>query len=178
MHFAFLDVKLSELTKTQDSSFSYDSDNEMVSMSADEENDDEDMLEQDFTNDYNTMHYEQLNNMTKSDLLDKYIQLEKKYDLCVQRLRNNSVLQGETVPIDVDDDTDVPEEHVPNDDHPVAETSASNGNVNVNKNVEFYKNQVKRLRIENGKLKRKQNKLARYIHYHFKNVKCNGKSNI
>ncbi|XP_045477643.1 protein HEXIM1-like [Harmonia axyridis] len=72
--------------RNRDSSFSVDSDGDFYSSPDDEEQ----FLIKDFDNQYETVHAEHLNNMSKADLIQEYVTLEKKVELLSNILRKRT----------------------------------------------------------------------------------------
>lgn len=70
-------------TRNRDSSFSVDSDGEFYSSPSDEE----EFLIKDFDDQYESLHVERLNGMSKGDLVQEFLLLEKKLDATTKRLR-------------------------------------------------------------------------------------------
>ncbi|KAJ8965895.1 hypothetical protein NQ314_003836 [Rhamnusium bicolor] len=78
-------VSTSTLTRTRDSSFSVDSDGEFYSSPDDEEQ----FLIKDFDDQYESLHAERLQAMSKSQLIEEYIMLENKLEQLTKRLQKN-----------------------------------------------------------------------------------------
>lgn len=78
--------------RTRDSSFSVDSDEDYFYSSPEDE---EEFLTKEFSTAYEDLHAERLNTLTKSELIQEYIQLEAKVDLLTKRLRNKNFHQTE-----------------------------------------------------------------------------------
>ncbi|KAK9873907.1 hypothetical protein WA026_002259 [Henosepilachna vigintioctopunctata] len=76
----------STVNRTRDSSFSVDSEGEFYSSPDDEEQ----FLIKDFDNQYETLHAEHLNNMSKADLIQEYVSLEQKVELLSNILRKRT----------------------------------------------------------------------------------------
>lgn len=76
----------STINRTRDSSFSVDSDGEFYSSPDDEEK----FLIKDFDDQYETVHAEHLNNMSKADLIQEYLSLEEKVDLLTNILQKKN----------------------------------------------------------------------------------------
>lgn len=102
-----LEQKLSEVTslevpnmfpkplapsRTRDSSFSVDSDEDYFYSSPEDE---EEFLTKEFSTAYEDLHAERLNTLTKPELIQEYIQLEAKVDLLTKRLRSKTFHQME-----------------------------------------------------------------------------------
>lgn len=76
----------SVFNRNRDSSFSVDSDGDFYSSPDDEQQ----FLIKDFDNQYETVHAEHLNNMSKNDLIQEYLSLEKKVELLSNILRKRT----------------------------------------------------------------------------------------
>lgn len=70
-------------SRNRDSSFSVDSDGEFYSSPSDEEA----FLIKDFDDQYESLHVERLNGMSKSELVQEFLMLEKKLDAATKRLK-------------------------------------------------------------------------------------------
>ncbi|XP_067205982.1 uncharacterized protein Hexim isoform X3 [Linepithema humile] len=79
-------------TRTRDSSFSVDSDEDYFYSSPEDE---EEFLTKEFSTAYEALHEERLNTLTKTDLIQEYKHLEAKMDSLTKRLRNKSIHQME-----------------------------------------------------------------------------------
>lgn len=71
--------------RTRDSSFSIDSDEDYFYSSPEDE---EEFQAKEFSTAYEDLHAERLGSLTKSELIQEYIQLEARVDLLTKRLRN------------------------------------------------------------------------------------------
>nr|CAI5848613.1 unnamed protein product [Callosobruchus analis] len=78
-------VSTSTITRTRDSSFSVDSDGEFYSSPDDEEQ----FLIKDFDDQYESLHAERLQTMSKEELVEEYLQLENKLEQLSKRLQTN-----------------------------------------------------------------------------------------
>lgn len=78
--------------RTRDSSFSIDSDDDYFYSSPEDE---EEFLTKEFSTAYEDLHAERLGELTKSELIQEYIQLESKVDLLTKRLRGRNFHQME-----------------------------------------------------------------------------------
>lgn len=78
--------------RTRDSSFSVDSDEDYFYSSPEDE---EEFLTKEFSSAYEDLHAERLSTLTKSELIQEYIQLEAKVDLLTKRLRGKNFHQNE-----------------------------------------------------------------------------------
>ncbi|KAL3286995.1 hypothetical protein HHI36_001481 [Cryptolaemus montrouzieri] len=76
----------STVNRTRDSSFSVDSEGEFYSSPDDEEQ----FLIKDFDYQYETVHAEHLNNMSKDDLIQEHLSLEQKVELLSNVLRKRT----------------------------------------------------------------------------------------
>lgn len=72
--------------RTRDSSFSVDSDADFYSSPEDEE----EFLTKEFDNAYEDLHVERLQSMSKTDLIQEYLQLENKVEILTERLKGKS----------------------------------------------------------------------------------------
>ncbi|XP_043583214.1 protein HEXIM1-like [Bombus pyrosoma] len=106
-HLPDLDQKLSEAasselpatfqkpsapSRTRDSSFSVDSDEDYFYSSPEDE---EEFLTKEFSTAYEDLHAERLSTLSKSELIQEYLQLEAKVDLLTKRLRGKNFHQTE-----------------------------------------------------------------------------------
>ncbi|KAK4884399.1 hypothetical protein RN001_000670 [Aquatica leii] len=73
-----------KMARTRDSSFSMDSDGEFYSSPDDEEA----FLRKDFDDTYENLRTERFNTMTKNDIIQEFLQLEKKYDTLTKSQEN------------------------------------------------------------------------------------------
>lgn len=80
--------------RTRDSSFSVDSDEDRFYSSPEDE---EEFLTKEFSNAYEDVHAERLGSLTKTELIQEYIQLEAKVDLLTKRLKARSLHQDASV---------------------------------------------------------------------------------
>ncbi|XP_034941421.1 protein HEXIM2 [Chelonus insularis] len=78
--------------RTRDSSFSIDSDEDYFYSSPEDE---EEFLTKEFSSAYEDLHAERLSMLSKSELIQEYIQLEAKLDLLTKRLRSKNFQQTE-----------------------------------------------------------------------------------
>ncbi|XP_043495321.1 protein HEXIM1-like [Polistes fuscatus] len=78
--------------RTRDSSFSVDSDEDYFFSSPEDE---EEFLSKNFSSAYEDLHAERLSTLSKSELLEEYLQLEAKVDLLSKRLRGKNINQTE-----------------------------------------------------------------------------------
>ena len=81
--------------RARDSSFSVDSDEEFYSSPEDEE----EFLTKEFSNTYEDVHVERLGTMTKAELIEEYLQLEKRVDSLEKKLKlaSRTLEQGGSV---------------------------------------------------------------------------------
>ncbi|KAK0089083.1 hypothetical protein PV326_004607 [Microctonus aethiopoides] len=84
--------KPSAPSRTRDSSFSIDSDEDYFYSSPEDE---EEFLTKEFSSAYEDYHAERLSALSKSDLIQEYIQLEAKVDALTKRLRCKNIEQNE-----------------------------------------------------------------------------------
>lgn len=78
--------------RTRDSSFSVDSDEDYFYSSPEDE---EEFLTKEFSNAYEDLHAERLNNLSKSQLVQEYLQLEARMDVLSKRQRSKTFHQME-----------------------------------------------------------------------------------
>ncbi|XP_018570976.1 protein HEXIM2 [Anoplophora glabripennis] len=88
---SFDQVSTSTLGRTRDSSFSVDSDGEFYSSPDDEEQ----FLIKDFDDQYESLHAERLQAMSKTQLIEEYIMLENKLEQLSKRLQKNKDKEDE-----------------------------------------------------------------------------------
>ncbi|KYQ53862.1 Protein HEXIM1 [Trachymyrmex zeteki] len=79
-------------SRTRDSSFSVDSDEDYFYSSPEDE---EEFLTKEFSTAYEAVHEERLSTLTKTELITEYKHLEAKMDSLTKRLRNKSIHQIE-----------------------------------------------------------------------------------
>ena len=84
--------KPSAPSRTRDSSFSVDSDEDYFYSSPEDE---EEFLTKEFSSAYEDLHAERLGTLSKSELIQEYLQLEAKVDLLTKRLRGKNFHQTE-----------------------------------------------------------------------------------
>lgn len=84
--------KPSAPSRTRDSSFSVDSDEDYFYSSPEDE---EEFLTKEFSTAYEDLHAERLSTLSKSELIQEYLQLEAKVDLLTKRLRGKNFHQIE-----------------------------------------------------------------------------------
>lgn len=84
--------KPSAPSRTRDSSFSVDSDEDYFYSSPEDE---EEFLTKEFSTAYEDLHAERLSTLSKSELIQEYLQLEAKVDLLTKRLRGKNFHQTE-----------------------------------------------------------------------------------
>ncbi|XP_076657399.1 uncharacterized protein LOC143361693 isoform X1 [Halictus rubicundus] len=78
--------------RTRDSSFSVDSDEDYFYSSPEDE---EEFLTKEFSTAYEDLHAERLSTLSKTELIQEYLQLEAKVDLLTKRLRGKNFHQPE-----------------------------------------------------------------------------------
>ncbi|XP_015110781.1 protein HEXIM [Diachasma alloeum] len=78
--------------RTRDSSFSIDSDEDYFYSSPEDE---EEFLTKEFSSAYEDLHAERLSALSKSELIEEYVQLEAKLDLLTKRLRSKNLQTDE-----------------------------------------------------------------------------------
>lgn len=118
-------------TRTRDSSFSIDSDEDYFYSSPEDE---EEFLTKEFSTAYETMHEERLNMLTKENLIQEYKHLEARMDSLTKRLRNKSIHQME--------EKDLENKNVSNSDAEVA------------KKLKLYQQRIDDLIHQNEQLRR------------------------
>lgn len=74
--------------RTRDSSFSIDSDEDYFYSSPENE---EEFLTKEFSSAYEDLHAERLSTLTKSELIQEYVQLEAKFDMLTKRLKSKNL---------------------------------------------------------------------------------------
>ncbi|KOC64711.1 Protein HEXIM1 [Habropoda laboriosa] len=84
--------KPSAPSRTRDSSFSVDSDEDYFYSSPEDE---EEFLTKEFSTAYEDLHAERLSTLSKTELIQEYLQLEAKVDLLTKRLRGKNFHQTE-----------------------------------------------------------------------------------
>ncbi|XP_046426957.1 protein HEXIM1 [Neodiprion pinetum] len=82
--------------RTRDSSFSIDSDEDYFYSSPEDE---EEFLTKEFSTAYEDLHAERLGGLTKTELIQEYIQLESKVELLTKRLRGKNFCQMEELEV-------------------------------------------------------------------------------
>ncbi|XP_008554138.1 protein HEXIM1 isoform X1 [Microplitis demolitor] len=85
------------VSRTRDSSFSIDSDEDYFYSSPEDE---EEFLTKEFSSAYEDLHAERLSALSKSELIQEYIQLEAKLDILTKRLRSRNFQQTEEKELD------------------------------------------------------------------------------
>ncbi|XP_011313603.1 protein HEXIM, partial [Fopius arisanus] len=78
--------------RTRDSSFSIDSDEDYFYSSPEDE---EEFLTKEFSSAYEDLHAERLSALSKSELIEEYVQLEAKLDLLTKRMRSKNLQTDE-----------------------------------------------------------------------------------
>lgn len=131
-------ISKSQITKsrTRDSSFSVDSDEDYFYSSPEDE---EEFLTKEFSTAYEDLHAERLNTLTKPELIQEYIQLEAKVDLLTKRLRGKNFHQIE--------ERDLENKNVPTTDSDTA------------KKFKVYQQRIDDLLQQNEKLRRENEML-------------------
>ncbi|CAK9813518.1 Protein HEXIM1 [Anthophora quadrimaculata] len=89
--------KPSAPSRTRDSSFSVDSDEDYFYSSPEDE---EEFLTKEFSTAYEDLHAERLSTLSKTELIQEYLQLEAKVDLLTKRLRGKNFHQTEERDLD------------------------------------------------------------------------------
>nr|XP_033328151.1 protein HEXIM2 [Megalopta genalis] len=84
--------------RTRDSSFSVDSDEDYFYSSPENE---EEFLTKEFSTAYEDLHAERLSTLSKTELIQEYLQLEAKVDLLTKRLRGKNFHQPEEKDLEI-----------------------------------------------------------------------------
>ncbi|PNF38941.1 hypothetical protein B7P43_G07038 [Cryptotermes secundus] len=133
-------------SRVRDSSLSVDSDDDHFYSSPEDE---EEFLTKEFSNAYEDLHAERLGQMSKSQLIEEYIQLEEKVDTLEKRLKKSQSLE---IRGQVNDDTDIEKGEMQVDE----ETSRKMQLFQQEINKLLKENE--RLRLENDIMRRSYNK--------------------
>ncbi|KAL7286111.1 hypothetical protein TKK_0019625 [Trichogramma kaykai] len=80
------------ISRTRDSSFSIDSDDDYFYSSPEDE---EEFLTKEFRQQYENLHIERLNSLTKAQLITEYIELESRYEMVMKKRELNSNNDGD-----------------------------------------------------------------------------------
>lgn len=123
-------------SRTRDSSFSIDSDEDFFYSSPEDE---EEFLTKEFKTAYEDLHAERLGSMTKAQLIQEYIQLEAKVDLLTKRLRAKNL-------------------HA-NDDKDCESSKNGGGEVEASKKLKNFQQRIDDLIQQNEQLKRENESL-------------------
>lgn len=123
--------------RTRDSSFSIDSDDAYFYSSPEDE---EEFLTKEFSNEYDDLHVERLNSLSKAEIIHDYLMLETKYEKSVSELRKLKADSGR--------DTD----------------ASSRSDVDVNEQLRLAHLENRRLKSELEKIKRENTLLQRRRH--------------
>lgn len=150
-------------TRTRDSSFSIDSNDDEYFYSSPE--DEEEFLTKEFSSAYEALREERLNSLTKSELLQEYKLLEAKLDTLTKRLRNKGTPQV--------DGNDTESKNAPAADSEVVRKSSESKNISsadieLTKKLKLYQQrvddliqQIKQLSQENEQLRKYAEKARR-----------------
>lgn len=138
-----VDISMAErpqrrITRARESSFSIDSDEDYYYSSPEDE---EEFMSREFIKDYDNLRNDRLIDMSKSELINEYLQMEERIEALEKRLsRQNSTSQTTT-----ENDTK-PEEEQEN-------TSDSNSKEAMADTISKFQKEIQRLESENDKLK-------------------------
>jgi len=143
-----VDISMAErpqrrITRARESSFSIDSDEDYYYSSPEDE---EEFMSREFIKDYDNLRNDRLIDMSKSELINEYLQMEERIESLEKRLsRQNSTSQTTTENVEVENDTK-PEEEQEN-------TSDSNSKEAMADTISKFQKEIQRLESENDKLK-------------------------
>merc|ERR1712008_595921 len=134
---------LRRITRARESSFSIDSDEDYYYSSPEDE---EEFMSREFIKDYDNLRNDRLIDMSKTELINEYLQMEERIETLEKRLsRQNSTTQTTTENVEVENDTK-PEEEQEN-------TSDSNSKEAMADTISKFQKEIQRLESENDKLK-------------------------
>jgi protein HEXIM1/2 len=138
-----VDISMAErpqrrITRARESSFSIDSDEDYYYSSPEDE---EEFMSREFIKDYDNLRNDRLIDMSKSELINEYLQMEERIEALEKRLsRQNSTSQTTT-----ENDTKLEEEQ--------ENTSDSNSKEAMADTISKFQKEIQRLESENDKLK-------------------------
>jgi len=138
-----VDISMAErpqrrITRARESSFSIDSDEDYYYSSPEDE---EEFMSREFIKDYDNLRNDRLIDMSKSELINEYLQMEERIEALEKRLsRQNSTSQTTT-----ENDTKPEEEQEKNSDSNSKEAMADT--------ISKFQKEIQRLESENDKLK-------------------------
>jgi len=138
-----VDISMAErpqrrITRARESSFSIDSDEDYYYSSPEDE---EEFMSREFIKDYDNLRNDRLIDMSKSELINEYLQMEERIEALEKRLsRQNSTSQTTT-----ENDTKLEEEQ--------ENTSDSNSKEAMADTISKFQKEIQRLETENDKLK-------------------------
>ena len=125
--------------RTRDSSFSIDSEEDYFYSSPEDE---EEFLTKEFSSAYEDLHAERLSTLTKSELIQEYVQLEAKLDILTKRLRGIKSFQQ------------TEERRETSDDKNSSTTSARTTEAEMAKKLKIYQQRIDDLLQQNEQLRR------------------------
>lgn len=145
-------------TRTRDSSFSIDSNDDEYFYSSPE--DEEEFLTKEFSSAYEALREERLNSLTKSELLQEYRLLEAKLETLTKRLRNKSTPQ-------LDGNDGAESKNVPALDAEIAKKDSeskntSNTDIEVTKKLKLCQQRVDDLIQKTKQLSQENEQLRKY----------------
>lgn len=129
-------------SRVRDSSLSVDSEEDYYSSPEDEE----EFLTKEFSNAYEDLHAERLHQLTKSQLIQEYLQLEGKVDMLEGRLKKSQAVEIREQMNDIDTDIEKREMHVDE------ETS---------RKIQVFQQEINKLLKENEQLRLENDYLRR-----------------
>lgn len=138
-----VDISMAErpqrrITRARESSFSIDSDEDYYYSSPEDE---EEFMSREFIKDYDNLRNDRLIDMSKSELINEYLQMEERIEALEKRLsRQNSTSQTTA-----ENDTKLEEEQ--------ENTSDSNSKEAMADTISKFQKEIQRLESENDKLK-------------------------
>ncbi|XP_063221272.1 protein HEXIM1-like [Bacillus rossius redtenbacheri] len=135
-------LEFRRLSRARDSSFSVDSDEDYFYSSPEDEGE---FLTKEFKNTYQDLHVERLNNMSKTQLIQEYLQLEQRIDVLQSSLHiGNPVKEANEVSIDGDKCDSLSDE-------------------SMSEQVRKFQQEMNKLLIENDQLRRENERLRHSI---------------
>jgi len=143
-----VDISMAErpqrrITRARESSFSIDSDEDYYYSSPEDE---EEFMSREFMKDYDNLRNDRLIDMSKTELINEYLQMEERIETLEVRLsRQNSTSQTTTENVEVENDTKTEEEQ--------KNTSDSNSKEAMADTISKFQKEIQRLESENDKLK-------------------------
>jgi len=135
---------LRRITRARESSFSIDSDEDYYYSSPEDE---EEFMSREFIKDYDNLRNDRLIDMSKTELINEYLQMEERIETLEKRLsRQNSTSQTTTENVEVENNTKQEEEQEET-------TSDSNSKEAMADTISQFQKEIQRLESENDKLK-------------------------